>query len=102
MTTVQPAARPYARALWELTKERGQVDAVGRELGKVAEAIGQTPVLRDLFLRPWVAASLKEGVVREVAEGAAEDLAEASTEAAADEAGRRVKYCCLLLISYLI
>jgi F-type H+-transporting ATPase subunit delta len=68
MTSVQPAARPYARALWELAKERGQVDAVGRELEQVAEAIEQTPALRDLFLRPWVASSIKEALAREVAE----------------------------------
>jgi F-type H+-transporting ATPase subunit delta len=66
-TAAQPAARPYARALWDLAKERGQVDAVGRELELVAETIGQMPALRDLFLRPWVAPSVKEGVAREVA-----------------------------------
>lgn len=68
MTTAQPAARPYARALWELAKERGQVDAVGRELELVAQAIAETAALRDLFVRPWVAASIKEAVAREVAE----------------------------------
>ncbi len=66
-TAAQSAARPYARALWELAKERGQVDAVGRELELVAETIGPTPALHDLFLRPWVASSLKEAVAREVA-----------------------------------
>ena len=68
MTTAQPAARPYARALWELAKERGQVDAVGRELELVAQAIAETPALRDLFVRPWVAATIKAAVAREVAE----------------------------------
>jgi len=61
------AARPYARALWELAQERGQVDAVGRELDVVAQAIGQAPALRDLFARPWVAASVKRAVAQEVA-----------------------------------
>jgi F-type H+-transporting ATPase subunit delta len=68
MTAAHPAARPYARALWELAKERGQVDAVGRELELVAQAVAETPALRDLFLRPWVASSRKEAVAREVAE----------------------------------
>lgn len=60
------AARPYARALWELAKERGQVDAVGRELTVVAEAAERTPELRDLFARPWVAASVKQAVAQDV------------------------------------
>ncbi len=61
------AARPYARALWELAKERGQVETVERELDVVAQAIGQAPALRDLFARPWVAASVKRTVALEVA-----------------------------------
>jgi F-type H+-transporting ATPase subunit delta len=61
------AARPYARALWELAKERGQVDAVAGELDVVAQAIGQAPALRDLFARPWVAANVKRAVAQEVA-----------------------------------
>jgi F-type H+-transporting ATPase subunit delta len=61
------AARPYARALWELAKERGQVDAVERELDVVAQTLGQAPALRDLFARPWVAASVKRAVVQDVA-----------------------------------
>jgi F-type H+-transporting ATPase subunit delta len=61
------AARPYARALWELAKQRGQVDAVERELQMVAQTIGQAPALRDLFARPWVAPSVKRAVALEVA-----------------------------------
>ncbi len=61
------AARPYARALWEVAKERGQTDAVERELDVVAQALGQAPALRDLFARPWVAGSVKRAVAQEVA-----------------------------------
>jgi len=67
MKPARRATRPYARALWELAKERGQVDAVGRELDVVAPAIGQAPAIRDLFARPWVAASVKQAVAQEVA-----------------------------------
>jgi F-type H+-transporting ATPase subunit delta len=63
----ESAARPYARALWQLAKERGQAEAVGRELTVVAEAIEQTPELRDLLARPWVAASVKQAVAKDVA-----------------------------------
>ena len=45
------------------------MDAVERELGVVAQAIGQAPALRDLFARPWVAASVKQAVAQEVAAG---------------------------------
>lgn len=61
------AARPYARALHDLAKERNQTDAVARELHAFAEALTHEPVLRGLFARPWVAASAKRAVALEVA-----------------------------------
>jgi F-type H+-transporting ATPase subunit delta len=62
-----PTTRPYARALWELAKERNQADVVGRELEAVAQAVGQAPELRGLFARPWVAGNVKQAVARELA-----------------------------------
>lgn len=42
------------------------MEAVGRELTVVAETVAQTAELRDLFARPWVAASVKQAVAKEV------------------------------------
>ncbi len=47
------AAPPYAKALFELAKERNQTELVGRELGDLAATIESDPDLRDFFARPW-------------------------------------------------
>jgi F-type H+-transporting ATPase subunit delta len=61
------AARSYARALYELAKERRQTDAVAKELEAVVALIGGEPQLRSLLGRPWVSASVKRGVALEIA-----------------------------------
>lgn len=61
------AAKPYARALYELAKERGQVDAVTPELATVVEALGREPEMTEFFVRPWVPAAAKRAVAVEVA-----------------------------------
>lgn len=64
----EPAfARAYARALYDLASERGQVDAIGRELDAVVDLVAREPALRAFFARPWVAAATKRAVAREVA-----------------------------------
>lgn len=60
-------ARSYAKALFALAKERGQVDAVGRELGTVVELVAGEPELRAFFARPWVGAAVKRRTAEEVA-----------------------------------
>jgi len=62
-----PAAQPYARALFALARERGQLDEVGRELDAVvAEATGGE--LSAFFGRPWVSSAAKRAVAGQVAE----------------------------------
>jgi len=61
------AAKPYARALHDLAKERRQTDAIARELEAVAALVAGEPPLRAFFGRPWVSASAKWGVVVELA-----------------------------------
>jgi len=61
------AAKPYARALFELARERGQVDAVGRELDTLAGVVRDDAMLREFFARPWVSATAKRGVGTEIA-----------------------------------
>jgi F-type H+-transporting ATPase subunit delta len=60
-------ARPYARALHELARDRNQTEEVARELHAFVEALGQEPALREVLTRPWVAASAKRAVATEVA-----------------------------------
>jgi F-type H+-transporting ATPase subunit delta len=62
-----PAAQPYAKALFELARERQQLDEVGRELDTiVAEAGGAE--LSAFFSRPWVAPAAKRAVAVQVGE----------------------------------
>ena len=66
MRSSPAAARPYARALWELARERNEIEAVGRDLQAVAATLADQPELRDLFARPWVSPAAKRAVAMEV------------------------------------
>jgi F-type H+-transporting ATPase subunit delta len=68
MKASRAVARPYARALWELARERNEIEAVGRDLQAVATALADQPELRDLFARPWVSPAAKRAVAMEVAQ----------------------------------
>jgi len=60
------AAKPYARALFSLAQERGQVDAVSGELDRAVDLLSDA-ALRDFFARPWVAVSAKRNAATEIA-----------------------------------
>ena len=53
------AVKPYARALYELARERRQTDAVARDLGAMVELLERDAELRDFFGRPWISAAAK-------------------------------------------
>jgi F-type H+-transporting ATPase subunit delta len=63
----QGAARAYAKAVFDLAKERGQVAAVAQELEQMAAQIAAEPELHDLFARPWVTGAAKRATAVEVA-----------------------------------
>lgn len=64
----QHAARSYAKALFELAKERHETNVVGHELGGVIEVVGGDPALRQFLARPGVSAAAKRAVADEVAQ----------------------------------
>lgn len=59
--------RSYAKALFELARERHQADAVARELDTVAEVLAREAELRAFFSRPWIGAAAKRSAAAEVA-----------------------------------
>lgn len=61
------AARPYARALHDLARERGEVDTVLRELDAFVAVLAGAPALREVLGRPWVPAAVKRDLAVEVA-----------------------------------
>jgi len=63
------AAASYAKALFELAKERDQTELVGRELGDLAAILEGDRALRDFFARPWTPPAVKRTVAMEVAQG---------------------------------
>jgi F-type H+-transporting ATPase subunit delta len=64
----QHAARSYARALFELAKERGQTQTVVRELASLVELVEGDAQLREFLAQPGVGASAKRAVARELAD----------------------------------
>jgi F-type H+-transporting ATPase subunit delta len=61
------AAKPFAKALFALAKERHQAEAVSGELAGAAALVESDADLREFFGRPGVAASTKRGVADEIA-----------------------------------
>ena len=61
--------RSYAKALFELARERNQADAVARELDTVTEFFGRAAELRAFFARPWIGAAAKRTAAAEIATG---------------------------------
>jgi F-type H+-transporting ATPase subunit delta len=59
--------RSYAKALFELARERNQVEAIARDLATVGELFARDAELRAFFARPWVASSAKRAAAAEIA-----------------------------------
>jgi F-type H+-transporting ATPase subunit delta len=59
-------ARSYGKALFELARERNQVDTIARELDAVAAQFAAEPELHAFFARPWVTSAAKRGVAAEI------------------------------------
>ena len=60
-------ARSYAKALFELARERNELDAVSREVESLARLLQGEIELRAFFARPWIAAAAKRNTAREIA-----------------------------------
>jgi F-type H+-transporting ATPase subunit delta len=67
MKIAAAAVKPYARALHELARERGQTEAVARDLAAMVDVIAGDAQLRDFFERPWVSRAAKRAAAVEVA-----------------------------------
>jgi len=65
--TSEAVAKSYAKALFELARERNQVDAVAKELATVTGVLAQQPSLVAFLSRPWVAAAAKKATATDIA-----------------------------------
>jgi F-type H+-transporting ATPase subunit delta len=67
MRAGRAVAKSYARALYDLARDRRQIDEVARDLAAAVAQLRAEPSLRELFARPWVGAAAKGAVAVEVA-----------------------------------
>ena len=80
------AAAPYAKALFDLAKERDEAELIGRELDSAAATFEGVPELRDFFARPWILPPVKRAVATEIAQRSG--LSKLTTDFLALVAGR--------------
>ena len=62
------AAKSYAKALFDLARERNQADQIQTELDRVAELMAGEAELPAVLGRPWVTAAVKQQIVKSVGE----------------------------------
>jgi F-type H+-transporting ATPase subunit delta len=64
----QRAARSYAKALYELARERSQAERIGAELAEVEQLVREDAELAHFFARPGVSAAAKRSAADEIAQ----------------------------------
>jgi F-type H+-transporting ATPase subunit delta len=62
-------ARSYAKAIFELARERQQADAVQAELERIAALVTGQGEVAAVLSRPWVTRAVKQGIAAEIARG---------------------------------
>ncbi|MGH7419221.1 MAG: F0F1 ATP synthase subunit delta, partial [Candidatus Rokuibacteriota bacterium] len=68
MRAREGTARRYARALHDLARERGQTEAVGREIGQVAAVFSNDARARDPLTQPWIKPEDRRAVASAIAQ----------------------------------
>jgi F-type H+-transporting ATPase subunit delta len=70
MKSRQGTAKRYAKALFSIAREGGNVEAVGRELEQFASALDGSSQLAAMLQRPWIKPEDRAAVATEVAKRA--------------------------------
>jgi F-type H+-transporting ATPase subunit delta len=64
---MEEIARVYAQSLFDVAKERGKLDAIHEQLGKVADAVAENRDLQVFLFSPYfTSAEKREGIARAV------------------------------------
>jgi F-type H+-transporting ATPase subunit delta len=71
---LEEIAQVYARALFEVAKEHGKLDAIKLQLGQFADAIEQNRDLTVFFFSPYFATDEKKDGLRRAVDGAEPEL----------------------------
>lgn len=67
MKSAAGVAKPYARALFSLARERNQAEAIARDLDTVVETLAGAGALREFFARPWIGRAARRGAALDLA-----------------------------------
>jgi F-type H+-transporting ATPase subunit delta len=59
-------AKSYAKAVFELARERQQADAVEAELGRIAALVHDDGELTAVLSRPWITRAAKQQIAAEI------------------------------------
>jgi F-type H+-transporting ATPase subunit delta len=62
------AAKSYAKALFDLARERNQADQIQTEIDQVAALMASDSQLTAVLGRPWVTAAVKQQIAKSVGE----------------------------------
>ncbi len=68
MRAHEGTARRYAKALYELARESGEAEAVGRELEQVASVLEGDARAREVLTRPWIKPGDRRSVAAAIAQ----------------------------------
>jgi F-type H+-transporting ATPase subunit delta len=66
----EATARRYAKAVYDLARESGDSDAVGRELAEVTAIITGESAVHDVLTRPWIKPGDRRGIATAIAQKA--------------------------------
>ena len=62
------AAKSYAKALFDLARERNQADQIQTEIDRIAQVMAADAELTDVLGRPWVTTAVKQQIAKSVGE----------------------------------
>ena len=70
MRAREATARRYAKAVYELARESGDTDAVGRELTQVTTIVTGEAAVHDVLTRPWIKPDDRRGIAAAISQKA--------------------------------
>jgi F-type H+-transporting ATPase subunit delta len=66
--TSPAVAKSYAKAIFELARERNQADQILAELDRAAEAVASAGDATDVLGRPWISPEVRKRLAEEIAQ----------------------------------
>lgn len=70
MRSHERTARRYAKALYDVAREAGATEAIGRELEQIVAICAGDAAVRDVLIRPWIKPADRRGVAMAIAQKA--------------------------------